>query len=185
MPSGSHIDIAESVVFAYNSQSREKLDGENLLWQEIVNGRETIQISPTSSIAARAYVAQFNFSGHDQIKRVKQLSGGERNRVQLAKALARGSNVIILDEPTNDLDVDTLRALEDALKDFEGSAVIVSHDRWFLDRVCSHILCLHGDGRWEFFRGSYSEFELDKKKKNGDSSSSDSKKRMRSVSAML
>jgi sulfate-transporting ATPase len=161
------IKLSKHVVFGYNTQSREALGEEKQVWQEIVGQDEQVQISPDYSMPARAYVAQFNFSGADQTKLIRNLSGGERNRVSLAKSLKKGCNVIILDEPTNDLDVDTLRALEESLQEFDGAGIIVSHDRWFLDRVCTHILAFEeGSTQVRYFEGNYSEYE--ERKKNED-----------------
>jgi len=166
-PSAGDLHVGSSVVFGYNKQTRESLRGEAQVWEEITQGSETVQIDANTRINARAYVAQFNFSGQDQSKLIKHLSGGERNRVHLAKSLIKGANVIMLDEPTNDLDVDTLRSLEEALNSFNGCAFVVSHDRWFLDRVCTDILAFHelpdpaGRKRMtaRLFTGNYTEFE--------------------------
>ncbi len=136
------------------------------IWEEITGGQDQIQLG-NSLVNSRAYVARFNFSGSDQQKRVGVLSGGERNRVHLAKMLKEGANVILLDEPTNDLDVNTLRALEEALENFGGCAVVISHDRWFLDRIATHILAFEGDSKVVWFDGNYSEYEEDKKKRLG------------------
>jgi len=140
IPTMGSVTVGDSVVFGYNAQTREELNADNTVWQEITQGDEWVQLDDRRKIPARKYVAQFNFSGHDQSKLIGQLSGGERNRVHLARSLRRGCNVLMLDEPTNDLDVDTLRALEEAMNSFEGCSFIVSHDRWFLDRVCTDIL---------------------------------------------
>lgn len=150
----------KSVVMGYVNQHRE-LNDDAHVWYEIVGTREEVRIDDHYAIAARAYVAQFNFSGHDQSKRIGSLSGGERNRVNIAKSLVEGCNVVVLDEPTNDLDVDTLRGLEDALRDWQGAGLVVSHDRWFLDRVCNKLLVLDESGRVEVFDGGWSEYEAE------------------------
>ena len=150
--------MGETVRLAYVDQSRDALDPAKNVWQEISGGAEQLQLG-TRQIASRAYVASFNFKGSDQQKRVGDLSGGERNRVHLAKLLRSGGNLLLLDEPTNDLDVDTLRALEDALLDFAGCAAVISHDRWFLDRVATHILAFEGDSQVTWFEGSFEEYE--------------------------
>ena len=136
------------------------------VWEEISGGHDTIELGKRE-IDSRAYVAAFNFKGADQQKKVGQLSGGERNRVHLAKLLKGGANVMLLDEPTNDLDVDTLRALEEALLDFAGCAVVISHDRWFLDRICTHILAFEGDSHVVWFEGNYQDYEADRKRRLG------------------
>ena len=150
--------VGDTVRFAYVDQSREELDGDRLVWEEIGEGRETMDVGGRE-VSTRAYAATFNFRGPDQQKRVRDLSGGERNRLHLAKLLKRGGNVLLLDEPTNDLDVETLRALENALEDFAGCAMIISHDRWFLDRVATHMLAFEGDSQVVFFEGNYQEYE--------------------------
>ncbi|MGQ0723023.1 MAG: energy-dependent translational throttle protein EttA [Candidatus Eiseniibacteriota bacterium] len=152
------VTIGESVVMSYVDQSREALSGDRLVWEEIGDGRETIDLGGRET-NTRAYCASFNFRGPDQQKRVRDLSGGERNRLHLAKLLKSGGNVLLLDEPTNDLDVETLRALENALEEFAGCAMIISHDRWFLDRVATHVLAFEGDSRAVFFEGNYQEYE--------------------------
>jgi sulfate-transporting ATPase len=157
--------LGETVQLAYVDQSRE-LDPQKTIWEEISDGQEQIQLGK-SLVNSRGYVARFNFSGSDQQKRVRMLSGGERNRVHLAKMLKEGANVILLDEPTNDLDVNTMRALEEALENFGGCAVVISHDRWFLDRIATHILAFEGDSKVVWFEGNYSEYEEDKKKRLG------------------
>ena len=150
-------------------QSRDTLDGEKTVYQEISGGSDTIKLG-RGEVNSRAYCSWFGFKGTDQQKPVKVLSGGERNRVHLAKTLQKGGNLILLDEPSNDLDVDTLRALEDALLEFAGCAVVISHDRWFLDRVATHILAFEGDAQVYFFEGSFSDYEENKKKRLGDTS---------------
>jgi energy-dependent translational throttle protein EttA len=158
--------VGETVKLGYVDQSRDSLNGDKTIWEEIAEGLDLVQLGKRE-MNSRAYVSRFNFSGSDQQKRVGQLSGGERNRVHLAKMLKSGANVILLDEPTNDLDVNTMRALEEALENFAGCAVIISHDRWFLDRIATHILAFEGDSHVEFFDGNYSEYEEDKKRRLG------------------
>jgi len=164
--SGS-ISLGETVDLAYVDQSRDSLAGENTVWQEISDGQDNLQIG-SYEIASRAYVSRFNFKGSDQQKHVKDLSGGERNRVHLAKLLKRGANVLLLDEPTNDLDVETLRALEEGLLAFPGAVIVVSHDRWFLDRIATHILAFEGDSEVVFHEGNYSDYEEVFKKRKGE-----------------
>src|SRR5438552_3385839 len=160
------IKIGESVRLGYVDQSRDTLDGAKSVWEEISGGLDQLALGKRE-VNSRAYCAAFNFKGADQQKKVGQLSGGERNRVHLAKMLKSGANVLLLDEPTNDLDVDTLRALEEALEDFAGCAVIISHDRWFLDRIATHILAFEGDSRVEWFEGNYQDYEKDKMRRLG------------------
>jgi ATPase subunit of ABC transporter with duplicated ATPase domains len=164
-PDGGAIRLGDTVKLAYVNQSRE-LDGDKSIWEEITGGQEQIELGK-QLINSRAYVSRFNFSGSDQQKKVGALSGGQRNRVHLAKMLKEGANVILLDEPTNDLDVNTMRALEEALENFGGCAVVISHDRWFLDRIATHILAFEGDSQVSFFEGNYSEYEEDRKKRLG------------------
>ena len=166
-PDSGEIRIGETVDLAYVDQSRDELDGKNTVWQEISGGVDNMQIG-NYEIASRAYVSRFNFKGSDQQKLVKDLSGGERNRVHLAKLLKRGANVLLLDEPTNDLDVETLRALEEGLLAFPGTVIVVSHDRWFLDRIATHILAFEGDSEIIFHQGNYTDYEEDLKKRKGD-----------------
>ncbi len=163
---GGTLKIGDTVKIAYVDQSREVLNGENQVWEEISDGRDTV-ILGKREVPARSYAAAFNFKGSDQQKRVKDLSGGERNRVHLAKVLKSGGNLLLLDEPTNDLDVDTLRSLEDALLSFAGCAVIISHDRWFLDRIATHILAFEGDSKVVWFEGNYQDYEADRKRRLG------------------
>jgi ATP-binding cassette ChvD family protein len=165
-PDAGTLRIGETVVLGYVDQSRDALHPDRTVWEEISEGKDVIQLGK-HSMPSRAYVAAFNFRGPDQQKKVGQLSGGERNRVHMAKLLKSGANVILLDEPTNDLDVDTLRALEDALLDFAGCAVIISHDRWFLDRICTHILAFEGDSRVVWFEGNYQDYEADRHRRLG------------------
>jgi ATP-binding cassette ChvD family protein len=160
--------IGDTVKISYVDQTHEALDPEKTVWEVISGGHETIEMGG-KSINSRAYVSRFNFGGADQGKKVGMLSGGERNRLHLAMALKAEGNVLLLDEPTNDIDVNTLRALEEGLDNFAGCAVIISHDRWFLDRVCTHILAFEGDSQVYYFEGGYSEYEENKKKRLGDS----------------
>jgi ATP-binding cassette ChvD family protein len=166
LPDSGSIRIGETVKLAYVDQSRQTLHGENTVWQEISEGSDILTLGERK-INSRAYVSSFNFQGSDQQKLVNTLSGGERNRVHLAKVLKEGANVILLDEPTNDLDVNTLRALEEALESFAGCAIVVSHDRWFLDRIATHILAFEGDSQIRFFDGNWSDYEADRKKRLG------------------
>ena len=169
-PDAGTFRIGDTVKLAYVDQSRDTLDPDKTIWQMISDGQETISIG-AREINSRAYVSRFNFSGTDQQKKVGALSGGERNRVHLARMLKEGANVILLDEPTNDLDVNTLRALEDALENFAGCAVVISHDRWFLDRICTHILAFEGESKTLWFDGNYSEYEADRKQRLGTAAS--------------
>ncbi|MFZ9583801.1 MAG: energy-dependent translational throttle protein EttA [Pseudohongiellaceae bacterium] len=166
-PDAGSISLGETVDLAYVDQSRDALNPANTVWQEISGGLDTMQIG-SYEIASRAYCGRFNFKGTDQQKLVRDLSGGERNRVHLAKLLKRGANVLLLDEPTNDLDVETLRALEEALLAFPGTIIVVSHDRWFLDRIATHILAFEGDSEVIFHTGNYADYEEDRKKRKGD-----------------
>jgi sulfate-transporting ATPase len=165
-PDAGALRVGDTVALGYVDQSRDALAANKSVWEEISGGRDTIQLGKRE-VNSRAYVAAFNFRGPDQQQKVGQLSGGERNRVHLAKLLKGGANVILLDEPTNDLDVDTLRALEDALLDFAGCAVIISHDRWFLDRIATHILAFEGASHVEWFEGNYQDYEADRKRRLG------------------
>ncbi|CAB4619195.1 unannotated protein [freshwater metagenome] len=165
-PDGGSLKVGPTVNLAYVDQSRDILDSEKTVYEEITDGNEIVKLG-TREMNGRAYVASFNFKGSDQQKKVGVLSGGERNRVHLAKVLARGGNVLLLDEPTNDLDVDTLRALEDGLEAFAGCAVVISHDRWFLDRVATHVLAFEGDSQVRWFEGNFTEYEAFRKKELG------------------
>ena len=165
-PDSGSIRVGDTVKLGYVDQSRDALAPNKSVYEEISGGVEQIEVGKRT-LPARAYVGAFNFKGSDQQKKVGQLSGGERNRVHLAKLLKSGANVILLDEPTNDLDVDTLRALEDALLDFAGCALIISHDRWFLDRICTHILAFEGDSQVIWFEGNYQDYEADRHKRLG------------------
>jgi ATP-binding cassette ChvD family protein len=165
-PDAGSITVGESVRLGYVDQSRDSLEGKNSVWEEISGGKDVLALGKRE-VNSRAYCSAFNFKGADQQKKVGQLSGGERNRVHLAKMLKSGANVILLDEPTNDLDVDTLRALEEALEDFAGCAVIISHDRWFLDRIATHMLAFEGESHVEWFEGNFADYEEDKKRRLG------------------
>lgn len=166
-PDSGSIELGETVDLAYVDQSRDTLNGDNTVWQEISDGQDFLQIGKYE-VASRAYASRFNFRGGDQQKFVKDLSGGERNRLHMAKLLRRGGNVLLLDEPTNDLDVETLRALEEGILTFPGCAIVVSHDRWFLDRICTHILAFEGDSEVVWHEGNYSDYETERKKRLGD-----------------
>jgi len=168
-PDAGSIKVGESVQLGYVDQSRDSLDGKKTVWEEVSGGLDQLALGKRE-VNSRAYCAAFNFKGADQQKKVGQLSGGERNRVHLAKMLKSGANVLLLDEPTNDLDVDTLRALEEALEDFAGCAVIISHDRWFLDRIATHILAFEGDSHVEWFEGNFQDYERDKMRRLGTDS---------------
>jgi ATP-binding cassette ChvD family protein len=165
-PDAGEFKVGSTVKLGYVDQSRDSLDPDKTIFDEIADGLDFVTLGKRE-MNARAYVSRFNFSGSDQQKRVGQLSGGERNRVHLAKMLKSGANVILLDEPTNDLDVNTMRALEEALENFAGCAVVISHDRWFLDRIATHILAFEGDSKVEYFDGNYSEYEADRKRRLG------------------
>jgi ATP-binding cassette ChvD family protein len=167
-PDSGSISLGDTVDLAYVDQSRDTLEGKNTVWQEISGGVDTMKIG-NYEISSRAYVGRFNFKGNDQQKFIKDLSGGERNRVHMAKLLKRGANVVLLDEPTNDLDVETLRALEEGLLAFPGTVIVVSHDRWFLDRIATHILAFEGDSEVIWHEGNYTDYEEDRKKRKGDS----------------
>ena len=164
-PDSGTIRVGETVQLAYVDQSR-TLDSNKSIWEEISGGTDMLLLGKRE-VSSRAYVGRFNFSGSDQQKKVGMLSGGERNRVHLAKMLKEGANVLLLDEPTNDLDVNTLRALEEALENFAGCAVVISHDRWFLDRIATHILAFEGDSKVVWFEGNYSDYEEDRKVRLG------------------
>ena len=166
-PDSGTVDIGPTVKMAYVDQSRDCLDGTKTVFEELAQGSDILQIGKFE-MPSRAYIGRFNFKGGDQGKQVGNLSGGERGRLHLAKTLMTGGNVLLLDEPSNDLDVETLRALEDALLEFPGCAMVISHDRWFLDRICTHILAAEGDSQWNFFTGNFQEYEEDKKKRLGE-----------------
>ena len=165
-PDAGSLRIGETVQLAYVDQSRDTLDGNKTVWEEISGGHDIMLVGKTE-VQSRAYCGRFNFRGPDQQKLVRDLSGGERNRVHLAKLLKSGANLLLLDEPTNDLDVDTLRALEEALLDFAGCAVIISHDRWFLDRIATHMLAFEGDSHVVWFEGNYADYMADKERRLG------------------
>jgi ATP-binding cassette ChvD family protein len=166
-PDQGSILIGETVKIAYVDQSRDALDDNQTVWEEISDRQDTLEIGPYQT-PSRAYVSRFNFKGSDQQKRVQDLSGGERNRVHLAKLLRSGGNVLLLDEPTNDLDIETLRALEQALLNFPGCVVVISHDRWFLDRIATHILAFEGNSQVNWFAGNFEEYEQDRQRRLGD-----------------
>ena len=166
-PDAGRLRVGDTVVLAYVDQSRETLHGERTLWEEISDGGQEIILVGKREVNSRAYAATFGFKGPDQQKKVKDLSGGERNRLHLAKVLKGGGNLLLLDEPTNDLDVDTLRALEDALVEFAGCALVISHDRWFLDRIATHMLAFEGDSRVVWFEGNYQEYEAGRRRRLG------------------
>ena len=165
-PDGGSVTVGETVQLGYVDQSRDELDGSKTVWEEVSDGLDIIRIG-TYEVPSRSYIGRFNFKGSDQQKFVKDLSGGERNRLHLAKLLKQGANVLLLDEPTNDLDVETLRALEDAVQAFPGSAMVISHDRWFLDRIATHILAYEDDGSVIFHEGNYAEYEEDRRARRG------------------
>ena len=166
-PDAGQVIVGDTVDIAYVDQSRDALDPKKTIYEEISEGAETISMGG-QEVSARAYVGKFNFTGTDQQKNVGELSGGERNRVHLAKLIKRGGNLLLLDEPTNDLDVDTLRHLEDALLSFAGCAVVISHDRWFLDRIATHILAFEGDSQVTWFEGNFQAYEADRKARLGE-----------------
>lgn len=170
-PDNGELKIGDTVQMAYVDQSRDALDDNKTAWEEISDGQDIITVNGMQ-INSRAYLSRFNFKGSDQQKRVGDLSGGERNRLHLAKLLQSGGNVLLLDEPTNDLDIETLRALEEALLEFAGCAVVISHDRWFLDRIATHMLAFEGDSHVEWFEGNYADYEEDKKRRLGDETAS-------------
>ena len=165
-PDSGALRVGETVKIGTVDQSRDALNATNTVWQEISGGLDTVTLGGRE-VASRAYVSTFNFKGPDQQKKVGSLSGGERNRVHLAKMLKSGANLLLLDEPTNDLDVETLRSLEEALLAFAGSALVISHDRWFLDRIATHILAFEGDSHVEWFEGNYADYEADRRRRLG------------------
>ena len=165
-PDEGSLRLGETVKLAFVDQSRDALDGSKTIWQEISQGSDVMMVGKRE-VNTRSYVGSFNFKGGDQQKKVGLLSGGERNRVHLAKTLAEGGNLILLDEPTNDLDIETLQNLEEALEQFAGCAVVISHDRWFLDRLATHILAFEGDSHVEWFEGNFEMYEEDKKRRLG------------------
>jgi sulfate-transporting ATPase len=165
-PDGGDVAVGESVQLGYVDQSRDDLDGSKTVWEEVSDNQDIIRIG-SYEVPSRSYLGRFNFKGPDQQKFVKDLSGGERNRLHLAKLLKQGANVLLLDEPTNDLDVETLRALEEALLAFPGAAMVISHDRWFLDRITTHILAYEDDGGVVFHEGNFTDYEEDRKARLG------------------
>ncbi|WP_437624674.1 energy-dependent translational throttle protein EttA [Sorangium sp. So ce1151] len=181
-PDGGALRLGETVELAYVDQSRDALNPNNNVWQEISGGEDRLLVGKRE-VNSRAYVSSFNFAGSDQQKKVRDLSGGERNRLHLAKLLRRGGNVLLLDEPTNDLDVDTLRSLEEALLNFAGCAVVISHDRWFLDRIATHILAFEGDSKVVWFEGNYADYEADLKRRLGADAAEPRKIRYRKLTA--
>jgi len=170
-PDSGTIRLGETVQVAAVDQSRDSLDDNKTVWEEISGGQDLIKVGNYET-PSRAYVGRFNFRGPEQQKKIGLLSGGERNRVHLAKMLRSGGNLLMLDEPTNDLDVETLRALEEALLEFPGSAIVISHDRWFLDRICTHILAFEGESQVTFFAGNYADYEEDRKRRLGSDADS-------------
>jgi sulfate-transporting ATPase len=166
-PDSGSVKIGPTVKMAWVEQSRESLQGDKTVWEDVSHGLDNLVVGKFV-MPSRAYLGRFNFKGNDQQKLVGNLSGGERGRLHLAKTLAAGGNLLLLDEPSNDLDVETLRALEDALLEFAGSVLVISHDRWFLDRICTHILAAEGDSKWFFYAGNYQEYEADKRKRLGE-----------------
>jgi sulfate-transporting ATPase len=166
-PDSGEVKIGKTVHMAFVDQHRDELSDNKTVWEDVSGGLDMINIGKFT-MASRAYCGRFNFNGQDQQKKVGMLSGGERGRLHLAKTLLQGGNVLLLDEPSNDLDVETLRALEDALLEFAGSVMVISHDRWFLDRIATHILAAEDEGKWVFFDGNYREYEADKKKRLGE-----------------
>ena len=180
-PDEGTITIGETVEVGYVDQSRDDLDGEKNVWEEISDGLDILQVGKYET-ASRGYVSRFNFKGADQQKRVGDLSGGERNRVHLAKLLKKGANVLLLDEPTNDLDVETLQALEVAIEAFPGTVLVISHDRWFLDRIATHMLAFEGGSHVEWFEGNFTEYEEDRKRRLGDSADTPTRVKYRGLS---
>ncbi|MFN9281949.1 MAG: energy-dependent translational throttle protein EttA [Betaproteobacteria bacterium] len=179
-PDSGEVLIGKTAKLAFVDQSRENLANDKTVWEDISGGLDNIVVGQFV-MPSRAYIGRFNFKGNDQQKLVGNLSGGERGRLHLAKTLAQGGNVLMLDEPSNDLDVETLRALEEALLEFAGSAMVISHDRWFLDRICTHILAAEGDSQWFFFDGNYQEYEADKKKRLGEEGARPKRVRFKSI----
>ena len=166
-PDSGEVKIGKTVRMAFVDQHRDELENAKTVWEDVSGGLDILNVGKFQ-MASRAYCGRFNFNGADQQKKVGMLSGGERGRLHLAKTLIAGGNVLMLDEPSNDLDVETLRALEDALLEFAGTMLVISHDRWFLDRIATHILAAEGDSQWTFFDGNYQEYEADKKRRLGD-----------------
>lgn len=181
-PDQGEIRVGDTVNLAYVDQMRDHLNDNNSVWQEISDGHDIMQVG-AFQMPSRAYVGRFNFKGADQQKKMSQLSGGERNRVHLAKLLKSGANVLLLDEPSNDLDVETLRSLEEAILNFPGCAIVISHDRWFLDRVCTHLMAFEGDAQVIYFEGNYSDYEADRKRRLGDDANKPSRIKYRRLEA--
>jgi len=179
-PDAGQIVIGQTAKLAFVDQSREALQGDKTVWEDVSGGLDNITVGKFV-MPSRAYLGRFNFKGNDQQKLVKNLSGGERGRLHLAKTLALGGNVLMLDEPSNDLDVETLRALEEALLEFAGSAMVISHDRWFLDRICTHILACEGESQWVFFDGNFTEYEADKQRRLGEEGARPKRVRFKSL----
>jgi energy-dependent translational throttle protein EttA len=179
-PDKGEVIIGTTAKLAFVDQSRQELADEKTVWEDVSGGLDNIVVGKFV-MPSRAYIGRFNFKGNDQQKRVGTLSGGERGRLHLAKTLAKGGNVLLLDEPSNDLDVETLRALEEALLEFGGSVMVISHDRWFLDRICTHILAAEGDSQWVFYNGNYQEYEVDKKKRLGEEGARPKRVRFKSI----
>ena len=179
-PDSGSITVGQTAKLAFVDQSRESLEGDKTVWEDVSGGLDNITVGKFV-MPSRAYIGRFNFKGNDQQKLVKNLSGGERGRLHLAKTLAQGGNVLMLDEPSNDLDVETLRALEEALLEFAGSAMVISHDRWFLDRICTHILAYEGDSQWYFYDGNFTEYEADKVKRLGEEGARPKRARFKSL----
>ncbi len=183
-PDTGSIRVGDTVKLGYVDQSRDSLNSENTVWEEISDGKNETVLLGNREVSSRSYCSRFNFTGSDQQKKVGILSGGERNRVHLAKMLKSGANVLLLDEPTNDLDVNTLRALEEALVNFAGTAIVISHDRWFLNRIATHILAFEGDSKVEFFEGNFQDYEEDKKRRLGADALTPKRVRFRNVEAI-
>jgi energy-dependent translational throttle protein EttA len=179
-PDSGEVLIGKTAKLAFVDQSRQELDDSKTVWQDVSGGLDNIIVGKFV-MPSRAYLGRFNFKGNDQQKKVGSLSGGERGRLHLAKTLAKGGNVLLLDEPSNDLDVETLRALEEALLEFGGSVLVISHDRWFLDRICTHILAAEGDSQWSFYPGNYQEYEADKVKRLGEEGARPKRVRFKSI----
>ncbi len=179
-PDSGTVEIGQTAKLAFVDQSRESLDASKTVWEDVSGGLDNITVGKFV-MPSRAYIGRFNFKGNDQQKLVGNLSGGERGRLHLAKTLAQGGNVLMLDEPSNDLDVETLRALEEALLEFAGSAMVISHDRWFLDRICTHILACEGNSQWYFFDGNFTEYEADKKKRLGEEGARPKRTRFKTI----
>jgi len=180
-PDGGTVKVGPTVKMAFVDQTRESLEGDKTVWEDVSGGLDNLVVGKFT-MPSRAYIGRFNFKGNDQQKLVKNLSGGERGRLHLAKTLATGGNVLMLDEPSNDLDVETLRALEDALLEFAGSVMVISHDRWFLDRIATHILACEGDSKWFFYDGNYQEYEADKKRRLGEEGAKPHRLRFKALS---